>query len=530
MRFARLSLPLLSIAIASGQADFPASLARKFLGEQESKSGLNPGFTAEIGDISVIPKDYQVGEGDAFQIGIIGLPSHEFSATVDPNGNLFIADIGKISLGKAPLPEAIDIIKRSFRASLKNRYDVYVMLRKCKRPVVSVIGEVSSPGSYRMEGTQRLLDAVKMANRGQLPSSGDANLREVRCVNGDSARTYDLLRAMAIGDDSQNPYVYPGDRIEVRGIGNSIYVGGAVTGEIQGRVPLIPGETLADLMALLRFGSSADTGHVLHRKAGRTARIVPVSEAAGIALADNDVVTVQYLENSGTQDTVMVSGEAKRPGTYPIDLGKTTARDVIEFAGGATAAASMKRAFIIRAGKLIPPGATYLQSGANSTPLAPRYPTSGSPIVRPEISASLTDVAVNGDYAVIRFDDLSPDSVKLENGDELHIPRKEDFVYISGYVRSPGAYPYRAGEGLAHYIGLADGYTPKADKSNVVVMRYYNGIAQVRDAKSIEEGDVIVVPASVEFKRMTSVYLPLVQTMAAIASLVLTYVAVMRTR
>jgi protein involved in polysaccharide export with SLBB domain len=281
---------------------------------------------------------------------------------------------------------------------------------------------------------------------------------------------------------------------------------------------------------LLHFGSSADTGHVLHRKAGQTARIVPVSEAAGIALADNDVVTVQYLENSGTQDTVMVSGEAKRPGTYPIDLGKTTARDLIEFAGGATAAASMKRAFIIRAGKLIPPGATYLPSGANSAPLAPRYPTSGSPIVRPEISASLTDVAVNGDYAVIRFDELPPDSVKLENGDELHIPRKEDFVYISGYVRSPGAYPYRDGEGLSHYIGLADGYTPKADKANVVVMRYYNGIAQVRDAESIEEGDVIVVPASVEFKRMTSVYLPLVQTMAAIASLVLTYVAVMRSR
>ena len=521
-------IPFCSLAAAAGPFDISSAAAKRFLAESGPKSGFVSALS-EDADNSVVPREYLIGGGDAFQIGIIGLPSHEYGATVDPDGNLYIADVGLIALGKIPLTEAIAKIKRSFRASLKDRYDVYVMLKKCKRPVVTLIGAVSNPGSYRLDGTRRLLDAVMQGNQGQLPAFNEANLRQVRCVNGDSAKTYDLLKALSGGDASQNPYLYTGDRIEVPNTGASICIGGEVTGLVQGRIPLVPGETLGDVLPMLARRSSADTGYILFRRAGNAPRKMPLPEASSWVLLDNDVITVPSLPGFGSQDTVLVSGEAARPGTYPIEWGKTTAQDILDLAGQGTPQASMRRAFIIRSNKLAPPGTGYPPSKAN--PLAPtRWASASGALVRPEINASLNEMNGTGDYAVISLESNPPSGVKLESGDEIHVPRKEDFVYVSGNVRSPGAYPYKSGEPLGHYITSAKGYTNLADKPNIVVMRYYKGMAQMLDPASIEEGDVIVVPASVENKRVTTVYLPLAQTLAAIASLALTYIAVTRAR
>jgi protein involved in polysaccharide export with SLBB domain len=529
MRIDQLLLSFSSLVAAVGPFDISPIAARKFLAESGSKSNFASGISDESVDNSIVSREYLIGGGDAFQIGIIGLPSHEYSATVDPDGNLYIGDVGLITLGKIPLTEAIAKIKQSFRASLKDRYDVYVMLKKCKRPVVTLIGAVSNPGSYRLDGTRRLLDAVMQGNQGQLPHYNEANLRQVRCVNGDSVKTYDLLKALAGGDASQNPYLYTGDRIEVPNTGASICIGGEVTGLVQGRIPLKPGETLADVLPLLARRSSADTDYVFYHRAGSTPRRIPRIEASSLVLADNDVITIPSLADFGSQDTVLVSGEASRPGTYPIEWGKTTAQDILDLAGQGTPQANMKRVFIIRADKLVPPGMAYLPPKANAL-APPRWTSTSSAAVRPEINASLNDMIGSGDFAVISLESNPPSAVKLESGDEIHVPRKEEFVYVSGNVGSPGAYPFKAGEPLYHYIALAKGYTSLADKPNIVVMRYYKGIAQLRDPGSIEEGDVIVVPASVENKRVTTVYLPLVQTLATIASLALTYIAVTRAR
>ncbi|MBW8886721.1 MAG: SLBB domain-containing protein [Fibrobacteres bacterium] len=522
-------IPFCSLVAAAGPFDISSITARKFLAESGPKPDLASGIADESVDNSIVPKEYLIGGGDAFRIGIIGLPSHEYGATVDPDGNLYIGDVGLITLGKIPLTEAIVRIKKSFRASLKGRYDVYVMLKKCKRPVVTMVGALSNPGSYRLDGTRRLLDAVMQGNQGQLPSYGEANLRQVRCGNGDSVKVYDLLKALSGGDASQNPYLYTGDRIEVPNTGSSVCIGGELTGLVQGRIPLIPGETLGDVLPLLARRNSADTGYVMYRSAGSGPRKIPLHEASSLVLIDNDVITIPSLANFGSQDTVLVSGEALRPGTYPIERGKTTAQDILDFAGQGTPQASMNRVFIVRSNKLMPPGTAYLPSKANAL-APPRWASASSAAVRPEINASLNDMIGTGDFAVISLESNPPSAVKLEGGDEIHVPRKEEFVYVSGNVRSPGAYPFKGGEPLLHYISLAKGYTSLADKPNIVVMRYYNGIAQLRSPESIEEGDVIVVPASVENKRVTTVYLPLVQTLATIASLALTYIAVTRAR
>ncbi len=523
MKSALLPFALFTFAATSGAFDLPASLAKKLMGDQDSKSSANNGYGGESIDNSIDPDTYIVGGGDAYQIAIVGLPSQEYLCTINSDGNIYIADVGEIKLGRISLTQSIQKIRDAFRGALKNRYQVYVALKKAKRPVVTVMGAVSGPGTYHMEGTQRLLDAVKIANDGRLPSYGEVNLRRVESSSGDSVRTYDLLKYLAGKDPSQNPYLYPGDAIEIRPLDLSICVAGPVSGPIQGRLPLVPGETAAELLSMLTLKSSADSAYFLYRKAGEPARKVPRAEAASVKLGDNDVLTVPSIENFGTQDTVYVSGEVARPGTYPIVWGKTTAAELLDFAGGPTSSASPQRAFVIRANKIIQPGASYLPAKNNGSAQSIKSGIGGTTqAVRPEINSSLSDLISNNDYAVIRLSEFGKGSVTLESGDELHVPRKETLVYVSGYVKNPGAYPYTPGESASHYIDLAKGYSNKADKPNQLVMTHYKGITQLRDTDHVDEGDVIVVPASIENKRLTTVYLPVFQTLVSILSLAIT--------
>jgi polysaccharide export outer membrane protein len=525
MKSALFCIALLTLTAVSGALDLPASIAKKLMGEQDSKSSSSNGISPESIDNSIDPETYMVGGGDAFQIAIVGLPSQEYLCTVNSDGNIYIADVGEIKLGKTSLTRAIQLIRDSFRNAMKNRYQVYVSLKKAKRPVVTVMGAVSGPGTYHMEGTQRLLDAVKLANDGKMPNFTEINLRRVECTQGDSTHTYDLLKYLAGKDKSQNPYVYPGDQIEIRSLDFSIYVGGPLSGPFQGRLPLVPGESAEDVLGMVSLKSSADAAYFLYRKDGEPSRKVPRGEAGSIKLADNDVISIPTLANFGSQDTVMVSGEVMRPGTYPIVWGKTTAAELLEFAGGPKPNASPERAFVIRSNKIIVPGASYIPSkiSANQTQFKPTLGSS-SQVVRPEISSSLNDLLSTNDYAVIRLSDFRNGAITLENGDEIHVPRKENLVYVSGSVKNPGGFPFTQGKDVSHYIGLAKGYSAKADKPNLMVMTHYKGITQLKDGDRIEEGDVIVVPASIENKRFSTVYLPLIQVILTAVSLTITAV------
>jgi protein involved in polysaccharide export with SLBB domain len=528
MNLAFLPLIFMSLSAAAGQLELTSAITKKLLGDQDSRSPLSStgGLTSESIDNSIDPDTYLVGGGDAFQIAIVGLPSQEYVGTLNSDGNMYIAEFGEIVLGKITLNQAIAKIRDAFRLSLKNRYKVYVALKRAKRPVITVMGSVWGPGTYHMEGTQRLLDAIKIANQGQLPLFSETNFREVMCYNRDSSKSYDILKYLAGRDPSQNPYLYPGDRIEIRGLDVSVYVGGPISGPVVGRIPLIAGESAENILSLLTLKGSADTSYFLYRKSDQAAIKVPKNRAASILLADNDVITIPSRENFGTQDTVTVSGEVLRPGTYPIIWGKTTAAELLDLAGGATAGASMERAFVIRTNKIISPVASYIPPKSPNSTLASRLTFSSSQMVRPEINSSLNDMVAFGDQAVIRLSGSLGRNVPLENGDEVHVPRKESFVYVSGFVKNPGGYPYSPGKDISFYINLAKGYSPKADKFNRVVMTHYKGITQFKDDKVIDEGDVILIPAAVENKRFSSVYLPVIQTMATILSLAITIVAI----
>jgi protein involved in polysaccharide export with SLBB domain len=207
-----------------------------------------------------------------------------------------------------------------------------------------------------------------------------------------------------------------------------------------------------------------------------------------------------------------VSGEAVRPGSYPILNNGTSIQTIIALAGGYTSFADTNRIVILRSDKVVPP---YTISSVEAA-------------IRPEITAGLSLMTASKDYQVVRIKD-HPESI-LKNKDVLVIPRRENMVYVSGSVKYPGGYAFVPHQRKDYYLDLAGGMTNNADKSNISAFSSFGiSVFQVKSCnEEIEDGDIISVPMAREYKFYNMVLLPTVGLIMAAASLAIGLVSLVK--
>ncbi len=500
------------------------------MGEMDgSKPGTAMG--QEVLDNSLDAQRYLVGGGDRFQISIVGMPSQEYYPVVDPEGNLYDGELGLIPVGKVSLSKAKTIIGDKVKKSLRKNYEIYVTINRIKTSTVTVTGTLANPGTLSLPGNLRILDALKLANGGTIPSLEKYNMRRVRVRNLDSLREYDLLRFLNKQDPDQNPYLYPGDMIAIDQIDSRVYLTGEVRDFVSGWIPVRPGETVGDLLSLTNLKETADTATVLIQRSGGEAagpmKALSMAEARTIPLFNNDVISIGPKASEGRADTVRITGEVKRPGTYPVSPGRGSVEAMVGLAGGSTAQGSPERVFILRHKKRNDLLNSQPDRSASVTPMSVKQANITLQTVRPEVASSYNDLSNSGDFTLVDASGKGGASL-LQDGDEIHIPRKETCIYVSGNVRKPGAFPFKSGNDFSDYIGDADGYTSKADGKNVYVLATYKGVSQIKDVRDLAPGDIIVVPAAIEYKRWTNVFMPIIQILPGILSLIVTLIVLER--
>ncbi|MEO6095772.1 MAG: SLBB domain-containing protein [Fibrobacteria bacterium] len=507
--------------------ELPPELIKKYFGDAAGKGSSADQSGSEGLDNSLDPQRYLVGGGDQFQISIVGMPSQDYHPVVDPEGNLYDGDLGLIPVGKVSLAKAKIIIAEKVKKSLRKNYEVYITISRVKTSTVSVTGTLVNPGTLSLSGNLRILDALKLANGGTVPSPEKFNLRRIRVRNLDSLKEYDLLRFLNKQDPDQNPYVYPGDLIAIDQVDSRVYVTGEVRDFVSGWVPLRSGETVGDILSLANLNESADSTAVLLQRSGGNGggpiRTMTLSEAASLPIYANDVISIGKKETNGRPDTVQITGEVKRPGTYPVSPGGGSVETMLRLAGGATEYGSPERVFILRHRRLDVLSASISEKSLVGIPAGGKPQGIGRQSVRPEVASSFTDLSSSGDFTLLDVSGKGGASL-LEDGDEIHIPRKENCIYISGNVRKPGTYPFRSGDDFSDYLSRAEGTTDKADVKNAYVLASYKGVTQIKDIRDISPGDIIVVPAAIEYKRWTNVFMPIIQIVPGILSLIVTII------
>lgn len=452
-------------------------------------------------DNSINQDEYIIGSGDVLFAAAVEGSNVKYTIAIDQTGKAFIPNIGLIEIGKTSYAGAKKIITEYISSKLKNTSAIYVTLIQTKDAAVSFTGTLRSPGSYNFQGTTRLLDAVRTANGGELPPLSEADLRRVQCTNGENVIFYDLLAYLYKGDASQNPYVYPGDRVHIHATTNKVFVSGALKTPRPGFYPLKNGETVSEFLSMFTLDNTADLDDIIiHQSIENNVRAVSIS-TTDYVLNDLDAITIPLKKNQPGIYAVSITGEIASPGSYPIIENLTSARQLIERAGGTTENANVEQAVILRSSKNLPVGFNAEVSRHVGA-------------VRPERGTSVAMASSTTDHTIIRLINYNADKIILEPEDKIVIPKRDRFVYISGSVRSPGAYPFVRGKSSSYYVTQAGGHSKNADKTNTQVYLKYDDAVQAVEPNCIEPGSVIVVPASVQYKFLSQVALPLVSALA----------------
>jgi protein involved in polysaccharide export with SLBB domain len=247
-----------------------------------------------------------------------------------------------------------------------------------------------------------------------------------------------------------------------------------------------------------------------------------------LVLEAGDLITVFSNKDIRTPNSrykafVRVEGEVNRPGVYPVEAGDNL-RTMIQKAGGTTAEAYLFATGLFREevkksqqrnmDKIL--RKMESESSATVAQLSQSGGASADPV---SLNAKVQSVQQAQRQSLERFRMLKPEgrislgiqpslsvsaenfpSLRLENGDKIHVPPRPDFIQVFGSVNTESALVYRAGLSVKDYIVMA-GLSGTADVNGVLLVRA-DGSAMTNQSywgndvlsARVLPGDTIVMP------------------------------------
>ncbi|MDO6719975.1 SLBB domain-containing protein [Psychrosphaera sp. 1_MG-2023] len=253
-----------------------------------------------------------------------------------------------------------------------------------------------------------------------------------------------------------------------------------------------------------------------------------------IKLEPRDVVNFFQQANWQEELKVTLTGEVMFPGTYTIKEGETLS-EVVARAGGLTQFAAPEAAFFTRQSlKILEQQQAKNMARNLSKELAFKSISSSYSNVNISEVQLLVDklTTVEGvgrlviDLEKIIAAEASP--LKLENGDQLHVPTYRDEVNIIGEVQVATTHLHDENWQLEDYLNSSGGLRQQADEDRIYIIRA-NGLVDVPDDSwfgrtlKIRAGDTIVVPLDAGYtdqltlwEKATSIFYQLTVGLAAL--------------
>lgn len=395
------------------------------------------------------PADYRLGPGDAVYIDVWGASQKQYTATITPEGEVYIEDFGPIYVSGLSVAQA----NTKVRNQLGQRFggsNIKLTVGQTKTITVNVMGEVNNPGTYTLSAFSTVFHALYMAG-------GTNDIGTMRAIkvyrNNREISTIDLYDYILNGNLRGNVRLASNDVITVGPYECLVNVTGKVKRPMF--YEMKPTESVATLLKYAGgFTGDAYAENVsLIRKSGGSISVYTLNEfeRGTFHLMDADSINVDSVLNR-YKNMVELRGAVMRPGKYQMDGSISTIRQLIEAAGGVTEDAITTRGLVYRIKE-------------DRSRFVERFNT----------SALLTH--------------QEPDQA-LRNEDIIFIPSRKEAneeltLNIIGEVRYPGTYEFAANSKIEDLILQAGGLTDKASVAKVDVARRY------RDRKALTSGEQV---------------------------------------
>jgi protein involved in polysaccharide export with SLBB domain len=333
----------------------------------------------------------------------------------------------------------------------------------------------------------------------------------------------------------------------------------SIEGEVlrPGHYPMSQGMTVAGLVLMAggfkrsAYRDEADLSSYVVQEGQKvllTRSTVAVEKAldgdkkADVILKPGDVVSIRQL--TGWEDigaTVTVTGEVDHPGAYGIQSGERLS-SVLKRAGGFRECAYPSGAILDRAQvrALGEKARQEMIRRIETTPIAFKSGlVSGQDQTalqqtgkeqRDQILASLRSHPANGRLVIRISSDIgswenTPADVEMRPDDTLFIPKRENFVLVSGQVYNQTAISYVPGKDAGWYLRQAGGVTQSGDKGAIFVVRANGSVVGhagnwiTGNALNIHmrPGDAIIVPEKTAGSQVWKNLISAAQIMSSVA-------------
>ncbi|MGI9101560.1 MAG: SLBB domain-containing protein [Terriglobales bacterium] len=407
-------------------------------------------------------------------------------------------------------------------------------------PEITVSGEVRSPGEHLTNGETHLRDAVYLAG-GLTPDAKTDDAQVYRKLpNGEmKVLSVNLAKAL-VGALPDNILLEPKDRVIIqRDLAKVDPPSVMIQGEVArpGKYPLGENMHVSDLLRLaggFKRGAYTDTADLARYVVEDGKKILGVHQEialakaltgdsdADVSLYDGDVVAIRQLSGwSNVGAAVTIRGEVAYPGTYGIHEGEKLS-SIVRRAGGFRPSAYTYGAVLDRvqvremAEKTRQEMIRRIEAGQN---FRPSSDVSGgeqaalfqaSLLQQQNVLAALKSQSAVGRLVVHVSSDVrkwedTVNDIEVRAGDTIYVPKRPNFVLVSGQVFNSAAITYVPGRSASWYLQQSGGVTSMGDRKNAYVIRADGSVVGHGSAAGgfwhgdvlslrLQPGDTVVVP------------------------------------
>jgi protein involved in polysaccharide export with SLBB domain len=450
------------------------------LGEADRRLGVSAVFGAQLFTrdataISDAPNpNYIIAPGDRVSVRAWGAIEAEAVGIVDPNGNLFLPQIGPVPVAGTRAGDLQRVVAAAVQRVYTSQVQVYAVLLQTQRIGVFVTGAVRTPGRYGGTASDSPLDFL-VRSGGVEPSRG--SYRDITLQRGGrTAATIDLYDFLLSG---RLPAIrlQEGDTIVVGRQRAMVGADGAVRNNYFFEAPS-GGMTGREMMQYARPLPSATNAVIRGSRNGHPySRYASLREFAGVSLQDQD--TVSFISDAPAR-TVRVTIEGSRIGPSVLVADRDTQLcQLLNYVEVDPRLANTEGVFLLR------PSVAQQQRRAIDEALdrlerqlfMATSATTGVAAIRASEANLVSSYIQRARRVTPEGRVVVTDSagnclpMRLQDGDVVVVPERSQTVMVTGEVVAPRAVVWRQDLRLSDYIKQAGGFTPRGSDSALMIRR-----------------------------------------------------------
>jgi protein involved in polysaccharide export with SLBB domain len=446
--------------------------------------------------------DYVLAIGDRVLIRMWGAFPYQDTQVVDPQGNVFLPNVGPVHVAGVRNNELNDVLRSAIREVYRSNVEVYASLEASQPVRVFVTGFVRAPGQYPGVAADSVLGFLLRAG-GIDPARG--SYIDVRLLRGGEVRaSFDLYDFLLAGD-LQSVQIQDGDTIVVGGRRNAVRVTGDVFNSygFEFTDEQISAE---EVLKLARPKPGATHVSVVHKVGTRQfSEYHSIDALGGVNLRSGDEISVVSDRTIATI-LVRVDGaiDSSRVLTLPYGSTLDDALAQIRPKPEATleAVQLFRQSIAERQREMLDVSLRVLETAA----LTSRSMTSEEAALRAREAEQMTrfidrarQVQPRGQVVLAGRGSVS--ETLLEDGDVLVIPERSSIVMVHGEVTRPSAITYDKRSSVADYVELAGGPIQRRGNARILLLRQDGTVVETSRARP-EPGDEILVLPTVQARNL----------------------------